>query len=633
MNTAMTRWAIPAIVFAVVISAYYLTAPRTITLEDAGLFQMVCHQGGLSHPPGYPLFTFACQALTFEPTTLNGNLISALFGALAAVALYFVALGLLGNVALAATAAMTYAFSANFWAQATIIEVYTQAAMMFFICWLSFARYVESLDLRWWYLSCFLSGLALCTHLPLIVLAAPALLAICWPARDEIIRNLRRPAFIAGSIAAGFLGLLPYLSLFQSDPVAAVFGGINSPGEFVSYITREHYSDQQLGAGMEDKLSFLAWLPLETMRQLGFVLSLLAAAGLVFSIRRYPPFIWIALLLNFLMPTVVLLLMLGFVFDRHGQSIFMPYPTIGYASLAIWVVMGIAGFASVINKHVSLVTGLLGALTVALTLYVNAAYANRSQDHWVEDYFLTVLQSLEEDSILFTAGDLVTHPVGHLHQVEGHVASIDVYDWDGLVFNNRLVDVFESRSKKDAFLIDYIQKANRPVYLIQRRIEPVTDYGLFFQFNSRGNEIVFLDEAEIFLDGMLDLYESGNIVRQQELELADFILARYMRQYGNFLSTGGALSEAQQTRFSRLQATFPGKMMMLEQLVVRAETAEARAALAPLVQAALEQRPPQLERKHEARLYRHAARVFQEIDPALADAYLDLSRRYGAEDL
>ena len=42
---------------------YLRTMPRTITLEDAGLFQMVCHIGGISHPPGYPTFTLFCQGL------------------------------------------------------------------------------------------------------------------------------------------------------------------------------------------------------------------------------------------------------------------------------------------------------------------------------------------------------------------------------------------------------------------------------------------------------------------------------------------------------------------------------------------------------------------------------------------
>ena len=53
-------WAVG--VFVILIGIYVLTMPQSITLEDAGLFQMVCHGGGIGHPPGYPLFILGCQA-------------------------------------------------------------------------------------------------------------------------------------------------------------------------------------------------------------------------------------------------------------------------------------------------------------------------------------------------------------------------------------------------------------------------------------------------------------------------------------------------------------------------------------------------------------------------------------------
>ena len=70
------------------LTGYLLTMPRLITLEDAGLFQMVCHLDGISHPPGYPLFTMLCNAMTVAPDVIVGNLVSVVF-ALGAVLVFF----------------------------------------------------------------------------------------------------------------------------------------------------------------------------------------------------------------------------------------------------------------------------------------------------------------------------------------------------------------------------------------------------------------------------------------------------------------------------------------------------------------------------------------------------------------
>ena len=75
------------LVFLVTLFVYLTTMPASITLEDAGLFQMICHEGGIGHPPGYPAFVLACQAFVnlpfFDNSVLAGNLLSAVFAAAA----------------------------------------------------------------------------------------------------------------------------------------------------------------------------------------------------------------------------------------------------------------------------------------------------------------------------------------------------------------------------------------------------------------------------------------------------------------------------------------------------------------------------------------------------------------------
>lgn len=51
----------------ILFSIYGFTTPKTVTLEDDGLFIMASLDGGVAHPPGYPLFTFWDTFFLFFP--------------------------------------------------------------------------------------------------------------------------------------------------------------------------------------------------------------------------------------------------------------------------------------------------------------------------------------------------------------------------------------------------------------------------------------------------------------------------------------------------------------------------------------------------------------------------------------
>jgi len=94
----VTTHRIHVVVIVIVAAFFYaITMPTTITLEDAGLFQMVCHLDGISHPPGYPLFTILCNQMTLAPGVVTGNLISVVFALVAVVLFYEVVVLITAN--------------------------------------------------------------------------------------------------------------------------------------------------------------------------------------------------------------------------------------------------------------------------------------------------------------------------------------------------------------------------------------------------------------------------------------------------------------------------------------------------------------------------------------------------------
>jgi len=606
------------LIFVITLGTYAATMPMSITLEDAGLFQMVCYHDGLAHPPGYPLFTLICSTLVISPEIMNGNLVSALFGSLTSVVFFFLLLSVTRSRIFATSAALAYAFSATFWAQSIIVEVYSLAALLLFLCWYTLDRFVQHKREVDWFLACLIFGLALSNHWPLTMLSALALFAVVWPEIKTLLFKLTTPRFFLLTFLSVALGLTPYLYLFtRPDDVFGVFGPINGFSEFVDYVSRRSYEDDKASATMTDKLAFLSWLPLETSRQLGFPLTMLAAIGVYYSFTKGPRHRAIAFVLNYLGGTVLLTLLLGFTFDRNGQAIFLPYPIIAYGSLAIWLGYGMLAVSTLHSSLENRITrGILGLSVVLALVFTNLPSNNRSGDSWVEDYFRLILASLPEDAVLFVNGDLLSFPVGYLHYVKGLRPDISIYNWNSLTFPNRLTPVTASKQEREETLIQFIKKDPRPVFTIVPTISPVSSYGLYDQFQLPGMDNAYLlPEAEAFLDTLSDMYDEGRIFRQQELELAEFIFAGfaklYIRHQKQELTT---LNTSQRKRFNRLLGSFSGKMMLIEDELGRTDRTPNKALLREVSTEAGLQMPTHIIKKQQARYFYYSARIHL-LDP------------------
>ncbi|MEX2327094.1 MAG: DUF2723 domain-containing protein, partial [Pseudomonadales bacterium] len=238
-------------VFAATLGVYFITMPRTITLEDAGLFQMVCHLGGISHPPGYPLFTLLCNGLVQVPGVINGNLVSALFASLAVAFFHHICYRLTNERLFAYVASLSWGFSAAFWSQAIIIEVYSLAALLFMICWWLVIEFEQSRRNTFWFGACLVFGLALSNHWPLMILSSAGLLAAVSPALGDLLSRCRSPKFVVWSLALVLAGLLPYATLvLDANPKIAIYGAIDSFGDFLRYVARSAYKDDHATAGI-----------------------------------------------------------------------------------------------------------------------------------------------------------------------------------------------------------------------------------------------------------------------------------------------------------------------------------------------------------------------------------------------
>ena len=560
-------------------AVYLATMPRRITLEDAGLFQMVCGLGGISHPPGYPLFTTACQAIAALPLPpiIRGNLVSAIFAALAAGWLFLVAERLFRSASsstgfssrsVAWVASLSYALSATFWSQAIIIEVYSLAALLFLICWYWLILFVETRKLLYWYAAAFTYGLALSNHWPLMILSSPALAVTLVPARATLLTWLREPGIWLRSFLLFGVGLAPYATLLLANsPEIAVYGPVQTPGDLAGYIARRTYDDSHVGAVFFDKVRYAGWLMWEGGRQFGYVGAFPLVLGIVVSLRQRDHRT-LSLVLLFAGTTVVLAFLIGFRFTYFYQAIFRPYPVIAFVAAAIWLGLGAEVMLARIGKRPLVAGAAITALVIAIGLS-NLATNNRRDSVFTDKYANAVLSSLPAGAIVFVNGDNQVGPLGYLHHLERIRPDVELRDWENLVFSNRLGSPFASEQDKRAAIEQFMSETAAPVFTIEPWLSPATNFGLYYQW-ARGGEggYQFHPAVDEFLDFLLTLQEGDFLRDPHERTHAFHLTAAFARQYAGYLFRVGDGTRPQgfDERHNRLMRTFAGKLMMLEAL-------------------------------------------------------------------
>jgi hypothetical protein len=205
-------------VFVFVLVLYLKTlAPTVLYLKDPNLLDAVMLQMqvsvlGITHPTGYPTYLMLTHLFTYLPfgdPAYRVNLASAVYAALAVVAVYAAGLLLSRRVVAAASGALAFGLGTALWSQAVIAEVYTLNALFVSITIVALLLWREYRKDRYLLLSAFLVGLCLTNHLTSGLLLPASLLFVAlvdW-------RRLVDVRIVLGSAWLFLLGLTPYLYL------------------------------------------------------------------------------------------------------------------------------------------------------------------------------------------------------------------------------------------------------------------------------------------------------------------------------------------------------------------------------------------------------------------------------------
>ena len=160
--------------FLLIISVYLFTLAPTIGFRDSGDMVTASYLLGISHPSGFPLYMLTGKAFSFIPVSeiaVRYNLLSALFGALSVMLVFFSVKSFAKSASAALIVSAVLAFSGTFWVYSSFAEKYSLYA--FFAALLIW--FAVNFKDKYLPLIIFTLGLALTHHLAIIAVFIPML--------------------------------------------------------------------------------------------------------------------------------------------------------------------------------------------------------------------------------------------------------------------------------------------------------------------------------------------------------------------------------------------------------------------------------------------------------------------------
>lgn len=373
---------------------YGLTLCRTVYWYDSAELVTAAVTLGITHPPGYPLYTLLAHGLTWLPIepALAVNLMSAVFGA-AAVALVFAVGRQLGlERPAAALGAAVLGTGRVFWSNAVVAEVYTPAVAAAALVLLLLLRGADEHRFELSLLGAWLAGLSLGLHMSIATLG----LGFAWLVWVNG-RRIGRLIAAAGAAALGSLIFL-YIPLRSARNPALNICDPSTPAQLAWYLSGGAYrhwfgadsggllergaalggalSDQLGWAGIALSLVGIAWLSRQRTEAC-LALVLMAAGNLAFFFRYRAHDVEV-----FLLPTTMLLCCFA-----------------GAGAQALWSQIGRAVKPGRAKAARAVVAGALFLLPLRLG-YASYQSADMSRFDETESFVRAMEQTLPQDAVI-----------------------------------------------------------------------------------------------------------------------------------------------------------------------------------------------------------------------------------------
>jgi len=451
-------------VFFITSIVYILTLAPTVYFGDSGELTAAAYNLGIAHPPGYPLYLLLGKLfmllVPIGDMAMRMNLLSAFFASLAAVLVYLINRTLTHGRLISILVSLTAAFSFTFWSQAVVAEVYTLAALFFCILIFLTLLWLKNRKQLWLLLLALTAGLAL-THHVIIALFYPVFFIFILLHQPRLLRNWK---LIVKSVSLFLLPLLLYLYLPLRSALEPVndWGNPETFSTMIDHITAKQFEGLFLKHGLDGVLHQLDIFIDVLLKQFPFILLILAAIGVIVGLKRQRKVV-----LFFLALLTVNISYSSAYYVTDIEPHFIPI----FLILVLFMGMVLDRLYSQIQKakkvQVHWLAGAILTIIALLPLGFNRTKCDQSDNYLARNYGRNMLNSLEENGVLFIDGEAELFIAAYLKIVEGLRPDVEVYDVRQNIF---FIPAMKTKDKKKVTIADLYKFARnmaadqRPVY-------------------------------------------------------------------------------------------------------------------------------------------------------------------------
>lgn len=453
---------------------YLTTLSPTVSFWDSGeLISAACNLG-ITHQPGYPLFSLVGRIFAFIPIgsiAFRVNVLSAAFSALTIYLVYRIILAVLCRkgelsgkgcgvpVFLSASLALVLGCIRVFWSQAVVAEVY--ALNSFFIALLILlyvrAQGGEGAPARYFMLSGFVAGLGIINHMSL-VLYLPTL-ALTWlllPVDGGIHARLRNMVLGAALMLLG-------LSVYMYLPIRAATGAvpdIGHPDTWRQFLWVIKWGDYVRNIGGLEA-SFVSLVKKINFFDVRIILVVPAAVYFYWRLIRDDWRLFLPLIIFLVLYSAgISAQVLGGEREAKFGLQAKFYIPVFMVNVIFIGALAKSMFRTLGGRYIELAVGsTYGFLALAL-LYYNYVPNDSSRNFMAADYAQNSLKSAGQDGVLFTWGDNGIFPLWYIQQAERYRDDVVLVHAPLLTYDWYLDDVKEALGGKVDFIDPYFLGEN-----------------------------------------------------------------------------------------------------------------------------------------------------------------------------
>ncbi|MEW6103375.1 MAG: DUF2723 domain-containing protein [bacterium] len=589
---------------------YLFTLTPSVGLYDAGDMTTAAAILGIPHPPGYPFYCIIGKFITIIPfgnIAFRINMLSALFGSLSVMMVYFITLKVSSRaterqVIPSIVSSLTIAFSYTVWQQSTFAGQY--------IGHLTFSLFLILLILKgekkkYLYLFSFFLGLSLTHHRQTLFLIPGALffiLAVSWKNRKKFktkklktqnskLKTTTQNSKLLTFSKMALLFILPlflylYLPIRASANPPLNWGDPDTLKRFISHITGEQYGFLFLKISLKEHiLRMISQIAHQFTNQFTLLPVILSILGMFLMLI----FDFFFFLLFFSILSVNI-----FISSSYNHPSIELYYMLPCAILSIFMgyaIFHIMAFLKKINPYLSFAAFLFLFLPNFLFLK-NYNLNNRTMYYFTYDYGMNILRPIEKNSVVFVSDDTHTFPTEYLYWVENAREDISLVDTHLLEFEWKAnlikyqfpklsFDLWPSALRKEIVSYDEVSW-ERQKDMIEKNIEKKPFYifpspftAQFYEFLPEGifSRILKKDISKERLLELLNKTRFNFKIRKEGLadssssvDMINCAVSHYNRGrlYYNIGMYGESLAEA-----NKAIKIYPGKYEQAEELKER----------------------------------------------------------------